>query len=183
MGRFLNFVLFQAGWFAGVYLAGDGRPWIAALTLLAFAVAHVAMSRRRALELAVLLPCLPLGFLVDGLIASSGALEYRGAYRIAAGFVLPPLWILGMWLVFACTFRHSFRWIAGRPFLAAILGAVGGPLSYAAAARFSAVDVREPFARSILVVAASWAVALPLASWLAAAAIRRERVSIAVPAP
>ncbi len=50
----------------------------------------------------------------------------------------------------------------GRPVLAAIFGAIGGPLSYMAGERLGAIALGDPRWRSLLVLSISWAVAMPL---------------------
>jgi hypothetical protein len=72
-----------------------------------------------------------------------------------------PLWILAMWVLFATALRSSLRWLQGRPALAALFGAVGGPLSYAAAARMGACRFEQPVV-SALALGVAWAVITPL---------------------
>ena len=45
-----------------------------------------------------------------------------------------PLWILCLWAAFALTLTRSLAWLMRRPWLAALLGALGAPLAYASAA-------------------------------------------------
>ncbi len=160
MRNFVNFVLFQGAWFAGVILAGNGRPWIATFTLLAVAFVHLLFVRDRRLESKVLLAAIPFGFVVDSVVASSGALAYSGQL---SPYLCPP-WIVAMWVLFAATFLHSFSWIVGRVALAAVLGAVAAPLSYLAGQRLGAVKFGEPLERSIPIIASVWSLSLCAAS-------------------
>ena len=55
-----------------------------------------------------------------------------------------------------------------RPWLAALFGAIGGPLAYLGAARgWDVVQFAQPQWHSLLALAAGWAVAMPLLAWLA----------------
>jgi hypothetical protein len=75
-----------------------------------------------------------------------------------------------LWAWLRCFQRSSdssARWLAGRPALAALLGAVGGPLSFAAGARMGAVGVGPTPALTWGVLALEYALATPLLLLLA----------------
>ncbi len=152
----VNFVLFQVGWFAAILLAASGRPSLAALSVVAVLAVHLLVIENRALEMKFLLPAIPFGFGFDSLFAATGALEFVGQ---PGPYVCPP-WTVSLWVLFAATFRHSSRWIAGRPYVSALLGATVAPMSYAAGRRFGAIEFGEPFTRSVAIVGACWAVAM-----------------------
>jgi hypothetical protein len=164
--RAANFLLFQGAWFLCVASAGRDSQWpalAAAVGLLAVNAAWCAEDARR--EAWTILVVAPLGFALDTLFARSGVLAYRG---IAPFPGAAPLWILVLWAWFAATFHGSLGWLKGRPLLAAVLGLVGAPLSYAGGARLGAVSFGEPAWRSALVVGSAWALATPAFLWLAA---------------
>jgi hypothetical protein len=153
----------QGAWFAAAL--GASTPWHlvgAGANALVFGV-HVGTSgavRRELLRGAL---ALWLGLAVE-LVH-----QHLGHVRVEqAGEWLPPLWLLSLWPVFASAFMtgHSLAWLRGRPALAALLGAVVGPLSYAGGARLGALSLESP--RSALVVSACWAVSMPALGWLAA---------------
>lgn len=158
MRTVLNFLLFQAGWFAAILLAARDQPLAAAGSVVALVVLHLLFVDDLKLELGMILPAIPMGFAVDAILATSGALTYRGQFDPH----LPPWWIVSLWLLFAATFRHSSRWMLGRPKLSALLGVVGAPLSYAAAERLGAVALGEPLERSIATISVLWGIALAL---------------------
>jgi hypothetical protein len=70
--------------------------------------------------------------------------------------------------------REPMRWMHGRPVLAALLGGVGGVLSYAAAQRLGACAFPDT-ALAVLVLGAGWALIVPL---LLAAAQRLDRAAV-----
>jgi hypothetical protein len=159
MNVVLNFVLFQVGWFAVILLAARGDGDLALAAGLGFTILHLMLVSQRRLELKLLLPALPFGFVVDSALAATGAVEYADAF--GDGLCAP--WILTLWLLFAATFRHSFRWILGKRLVPMLLGAIVAPISYAGGARLGAVTIGDPFERSVVVIAIVWAVALLLA--------------------
>jgi hypothetical protein len=158
-GTVLNFLLYQAGWFAAVLGAAHGHPWGGTAVALALVATHVALTRRRGDEAALVMAAGAVGVVVDTLHAGAGIVDYEsGAYP----WWLCPPWILALWLQLATTLRFCLRWLRGRYALAALLGAAGGPLAFRAGEALGAARIGEPRVRSFLVLALSWAVAMPL---------------------
>ncbi len=166
MKKLVNFVLFQAGWFALVLSAEHSLAWLAFAFVLCSLVVHLVWisdnPRRDALLLASVPP---LGLLLDTALAQGDVLYYRGAPLLG---VFAPGWIFAMWAIFAMTFHSSMSWMQARYGIAALFGAIGAPLSYAGAARVSAVGYFDPTWRSVLLVALAWGLAMPLFLWISA---------------
>ncbi len=55
-----------------------------------------------------------------------------------------PLWVLALWVLLGTTLDVSLRWLRGRWWLAALLGAVTGPLAYLGGARLGALQLLRP---------------------------------------
>lgn len=158
-----NIVLFQIGWFACVLGAAHGLAWLGSLTALVIAGLHLAAARRPACELRLLLIVAALGFAWDSATAAGGLVTY------GAGSLLPamaPHWMVALWLVFATTLNVSLRWLRGRAGLAALLGAVGGPLAYYGGARLGALSLPDPLT-GLAVQALAWGLLMPLVMHLA----------------
>lgn len=160
-GKVVNFLAFQANWFACVLGAAQGLPWLGPLTtvLLAAHYVHAAARRRRALALLGLV--LLLGLFVD----SSLVLGERLVFSEVTEGPWPPLappWILALWVALATTIDSSMSWIQGRLGLAILLGALSGPLAYLAGERLGAVELGRPLWLTLLVLALTWAAALPV---------------------
>lgn len=156
-------VLFQLVWFAAVAGAGAGRVWIGPLAvaaLLVFAAARLPVERRaRVAGAAAALAA--IGFVVDSAVQGAGLLRFAGA---ADGPWAPP-WIVAMWAQLAVALP-ALAPLARRVWLAAPLGAVGGPLAYAAGVDLGAAEVTASPAATYLALAAVWALAVPLlARW------------------
>lgn len=158
--RIANFVLFQAGWFVCVWAGARGLDAVAlaavaavgGLTLWRFS----ANPRSDALLVAVVAV---IGWCVDSAHLALGSFSLREAGRIA--WLCPP-WLVALWALFATTLRCSLGWLAGRYALAALLGAVAGPLSYMAGARMGAVDLNPNRLFSLAALAVGWAAVMPL---------------------
>jgi hypothetical protein len=103
---------------------------------------------------------------LDGTLRAFAVVHYAAASpALPAGGA--PLWILALWVAFALTFNHSLQWLAGRRLLCAALGAAGGPLAYAAAARLGAVTLMTPTWHAVAWLAAGWGIVCVLLGSLA----------------
>ena len=170
-----NVVGYQAVWFACVAGAGRGQPWMGPVAAMAFAALTLAFGGKRDADLRTLLLVLPIGFALDSAFAASGWMHYAQPWpwQHAA-----PLWIWALWFGFAMTLNHSLAFLGGRPWLAALLGLLGGPLAYwAASSAFGAVRFGVPIASVMVALALAWAVTLPLLMTL------NRRWASAEPAP
>ncbi len=166
MNGVINFVAYQAVWFAVVASAGHGRAALGMAAAALFAAAQLALSHRRSSDLRLMAAAVSLGLLIDGTLTFFGWLRYASPAP-----ALPPhgapLWILCLWAAFALTLTRSLAWLMRRPWLAAALGALGGPLAYVSAARgFAAVEFAPPLARALAGLAVGWGGALVLLALL-----------------
>ncbi|MGK2926041.1 MAG: DUF2878 domain-containing protein, partial [Lysobacterales bacterium] len=169
MNLAVNFVAFQLGWFACVLGAANGLPWAGPLVVLAVVTLHLARARRPLPELRLIGLAMALGLLVDSLLLATGWLSYPSGLWLPGPWQsnLAPYWIVAMWALFATTLNLSMGWLRGRPLLAALMGAVGGPLSYLAGEKLGGIELTAPVA-ALSALAFAWAVAMPLLMWAAA---------------
>lgn len=159
-----NLIGYQLVWFAAVIGAGRGSPWWGVAAALVFAVAQWLDSNQRSSDARLVACALVLGIGLDGALAATGVLDYAAA----TPGLFAPLWILAMWVAFAMTLNHSLALLRGHVSWAIVLGAVGGPLAYIAAARgFAAVEFIAPRWQALGLLAAGWGLAMGLLAWLA----------------
>ena len=153
----LNFVTFQAGWFACVLGAAHGRPELGVVAVALIAAGWlVAAPRPRALAMLLLITGV-VGLCWDSWLTVFGLVAYR------PGPLTPPLapwWILALWVLLATTLHRSMRWLQSGLLLPAVLGAIAAPLSYLAGARLGALTLVQ-LRPALLAQAAGWAVLLP----------------------
>ena len=102
-----------------------------------------------------------LGTVLDSALLAAGATRYPGTDAAWPEALVPP-WITALWVAFALLPRVSLRWLAGRTTLAALLGAVGGPLSYLAGERMGAVALADAPAFTVVALAVEYALLTPL---------------------
>lgn len=161
MANLLNLLGYQATWFALILSVQHGHPGLGTSVAVLFILATIASSRWRRTDLRLLLVALACGAVLDGLLVHTGLLHYD-----AATPSLPvsgaPAWILLLWAAFSTTLTRSLGSVRGRPWLAAVLGAVFGPLAYWSAAQGFAVVgwVPDHVALTTLVLSSGWMIAL-----------------------
>ena len=161
----VNFVAFQLGWFACVL--GAASDWVAAGTAAALLIVglHVALAARPTGELALVLVVSLIGGAWDSLLA-----WLRPAFTTRSGLVAPglaPYWLVAMWALFATALNISLRWLRGRFVLAAVLGAIGGPVAYLSGQRLGALAFPD-LRLGLLAEGIGWAALMPLLLILAA---------------
>lgn len=152
----LNAALLQLGWFAAVWGAAHGASWWGPAFCGVVTVGYILRAARPGSLALLVLGVSLLGLASDALLMHLGLLSFPG-WELR----LPEPWIVSLWPLFATTYDRSFRWLRGRPGLACLLGAVGGPMGYVAADRMGALQLAPELISSVLALAVAWAVLLP----------------------
>ncbi len=160
MSRFINYAGFQLGWFACVGGAARGLPWLGPAVAAALVALHVASVPDRARELRRLAAVGAFGAVVETAAVALGLYGYAGGWGV---WWLVPAWIVALWVLLGATFESSLAWLSGRPWLAALFGAVGSPLSFSAGVRMGAAAFVAPPRVALAALAVLWAFAFPLA--------------------
>ncbi len=153
-----NIALFQLGWFACVLGAAHGLPWAGALIAMLIVAWHVARASTPQRELALVAGAALLGAVFESALVQTDLVRYSAGVLIEGG---APYWMIALWALFATTLNVSLRGLRGQPWLAAVLGAVGGPLAYFAGARLGALEFAAAGA-ALVAIGAGWAVLTPL---------------------
>ncbi|MET3650648.1 DUF2878 domain-containing protein [Dyella japonica] len=175
MTFWINLVGYQSVWFLLVRGAAQAHLALPLLAGAVFVLGQLLTSQHPSRDARLLVAALLMGLLVDGVAASTGWLDY--ASRVPAWPPQgAPVWILMLWACFATTIPRSLSVLRSRPWLAALAGGLGAPMSYLAAARgWGAVQVSSwpglPW------IAACWALALPLLGALSQYDARRDESS------
>ena len=170
MALALNVVAFQIGWFACVLGGANSLPWLGTLLAAGVVVVHLARVPRPAAEAGLIGLAGVLGGAWDSLLVAIGLVSYPSGTLIAG---TAPHWMVALWLIFATTLNVSLRWLRGRGWVAAALGAIGGPLAYYAGYKLGAVSFIDTGA-AMIVLAGGWALLMPL---LVAISVRFDGVS------
>lgn len=155
----VNTLAFYVAWFACALGGANGWPWTGAAVAVGVVVVHLMLAADWRDEAKLAFASGVLGILGESALIASGAASYASPVPFAAA---PPVWLIGMWLAFATLMNVTFTWLKGRLWLAALLGALLGPLSYIGGEALGAIQIGTPYWQSISAIAGLWGLALPI---------------------
>lgn len=161
-----NVVGQQVGWFACVVGAAHGHPFLGAAVALIIVGLHLRAVPDSRQELRLLALAAVLGLTIESGLQGFGILTYASPWR-AVPWLCPP-WIAALWIQFGTTLRFGFRWLRGRPALAALVGTIGGPLAFRAGEALGAVWFAPDRRLSYLALAVVWGASIPILTVAAA---------------
>jgi hypothetical protein len=154
----INALVFQVGWLCCVLAGANHFPWLGTLAALLIVGRHIATASTPQVELLLILTAGVIGAVWDSLLVYAGWLTYPSGILIDG---TAPHWIVAMWLLFATTLNVSLRFLKQRLLLAAVLGAIGGPLAYFAGYKLGGVQIPD-FPVAMTALAVGWCVFMPL---------------------
>jgi hypothetical protein len=148
----INLALFQMGWLVCVL---GGSFYAVAFTLLTLLLHRwLVLDNPREWKL--------IAVIALGGCLWDAAMTHSGVIRYADGFIFGiPLWLVCLWLLFATTFMHSLLWLRRYLWLAALLAAVLGPVSYWLGSNLTEAELRAPLPASLAIMAVGWALLFP----------------------
>ena len=162
MWLLFNLVIFDVAWFSSVVGGAREMPWLGPLAVLVALMIHCRAARNMTEEVLLILSCAIIGAVFDSFLVASGWVTYKvGLFSDH----LAPYWIITMWMLFATTLNVSMRWLRGKPWLAALFGAVGGPISYLTGEELGGIVLINQSA-ALLALAIGWAIMMPMLMWL-----------------
>lgn len=157
-----NFVVFQFAWLAAVLCAAHGKPLWGTFCVLAAIAWHLGVAKDPAKEaLLVVIVCV-LGFGIESLHVMRALVHYPSGQPSPH---LAPYWIVALWGLLAIALNVTLRWLRGRWWLAAALGAAAGPASFASGVALGGAQFADR-GPALAALAISWALALPVLVWL-----------------
>ncbi len=169
-------LLFNGVWAACVLGGASRIAWLPGAATLAFLSVHFAFVHWTPREPVRILATGVAGFAADSAFSAAGLLRFGVA---ANGPIIPPLWLLCLWLAFAASLGGYLSALRDRPALAALTGAAAGPLSYWAGSRLGVLSLGDRPVTSLTALTLFWAAFLPTALRLTQTggtpAFRKER--------
>jgi hypothetical protein len=170
--KLLNYITFQAGWFACVWGAGQGMVWLGPF-FVAIVMAFQAgiLTRMTRGQVYFILLGVSIGMSIDTGMILAGV---YGPVRRIMPWPLAPVWIIALWVLFTSSFSLSLQALHSRPLLTCLLGAVAAPLSYAAGGSMGAASMNPSFLKSYLVFGIVWGLTVPALFALSSALLRAE---------
>jgi hypothetical protein len=166
-----NALLFQAIWPAAVFY----ENWAFVLLCILFVGnAYWGTDNRRPSERLRAAVVFYTGTLVLA-FSVEWAKTALGIWAMAPEWPAP--WLLCIWLGLAATLAHSLSFLQSRPLIAAALGAISAPISYAAGAALNDSYTLASGAFPLVFIAIIWALLMPLLLAWAAYCANVGRVS------
>lgn len=176
MTFWITLAAYELAWLVAVDGAGRGYGWPGVLAVAAFAAWRLAVSHSRMVDARLAMVALALGFVLEAVWTRAGLLHYAAPWP----HTVAPAWLLALWVAFALTIVPLLGYLHARPWLAAMLGALGGPLAYLGAARgWHALTIAAPTWHALVALAAGWAVATPVLTSLARHWLHRSSAPVA----
>lgn len=158
----INLVIFDVAWFSSVVGGAREMPWLGPLAVLVALIFHLRAARNPTEEVLLILSCAIIGASFDSFLVASGWVTYK--VGLFSNY-LAPYWIITMWMLFATTLNVSMRWLRGKPWLAALFGLVGGPITYLTGEKLGGIVLgNQPAA--LVALAIGWAIMMPVLMWL-----------------
>jgi len=158
----INLFAYDICWTLTMFGAGRSWWWVAIVVTGLSVAGQLAISPVWRREAAVVL----LGALVGVVTDAIGVRLGMFSYRAGAGV---QFWIVffALWANFGTVLRPSLSWMWNKPFLAALLGATGGPLAYWIGAKIGAIDLGTSVPTSLTWFSVQYAILTP--AWMLAA--------------
>lgn len=104
-----------------------------------------------------------VGLGMDTALAYAGLMSF---YPTTLDQIYPPLWLVLLWISFACTLRHSLGWIFDRWYVAIGLGSVGGALTYLGADKLGAIEILMPSTQATAYFLVLWGLLFTFYWWV-----------------
>ncbi|PXF64088.1 DUF2878 domain-containing protein [Kangiella spongicola] len=150
--KIINFILLQLVWAAFILGVTYGYVWVGLLVFLLMMGWQLRSNVRKDSDLVVIVASIVAGFVLASIWSSSDLILYKNHWPSAG---IAPWWILALWVALGASFNHSLEWVQSSPYLAGLLFAIGGPLSYLGAERIGAVEINTPIL-TLSLMAVGW---------------------------
>ena len=159
----MNFIFFQACWFACVIGAAKNLGWLGPILVFITVPLQIhLLTENHKTEILFTIICGISGSLLETLMIVANVYT---TVDLGFGQVCPP-WMAALWFNFALLVSISLNWLKGKYTAAAILGGLAGPVAYWGGEKLGALSVTSPFSSGYLILAVMWAFALPLLVYL-----------------
>ncbi len=161
----VNYILFQAGWFACV-LGGNTMAIYSTMVILTVHLIWIGNWKK---EKEILAVTLLLGSTIDSFLGNLQILQFSEDSRLL------PAWMACLWCLFGTTLRHSFLWAINNKRSGALIGMLFGPLSYLAASKLTDISLAHPLWQSVAILSILWALIIPVLQAFSGAWIERTK--------
>lgn len=149
-------IAFQVGWFVCVTTS----PALSFIYTIVFASIYIGLTKRHQAslqeEILWIAVVLSLGFVLEAISFSIGFLVSSNPIKFGV-IVLPPFWLLNLWILFAVALRTCLFFVFEKPVLTYLISSVAIPINYYAGAALNEdVAVNDPYLISLGLISVLW---------------------------
>ena len=146
----INCLLMNLNWylFLALPVHWQSIAWVGLATLVFLNLRWIKSQQK---EFLFIVLATLWGLVMELIFIHSSSIHYPQTSNI-----VPPLFMIGLWINFACAFSFCLKWLLEKPMLAIIFGSIMGPFAYWAGARISVEITPINSFQSILVIAIAY---------------------------
>ena len=159
LNKIINAVFFYLIWWGCILGIRLDLYYLGPILFVVFIMVHLTIISNVKKEVKLILRCGVLALIVESLHRYSELLSYEG--YLLSGSLLPPLWIICIWMTLAATLNHSMFFLKDRWLLMVLCGGIFGPVCYYGAMKLEIIYFYFSIEKSIFILSAVWATCLP----------------------
>ncbi len=123
----INVIGFYVCWWITIYGAVSKLYYIGPVATFIFIIIHLVKLTNHKKEDVFLLISFFLGLFIETLLLNLDIIIHKG---ILVQYNIAPFWSVSLWLCFATTLLHSFKWLSKKYLTSSVLGILSAPLIY-----------------------------------------------------
>jgi len=155
----VNVIGFYICWWLTIYGAISQLYFIGPLATFIFIIVHLNKVTNHKKEDIFLLISFFLGVFIESLLLNLNIIIHKGIF---VKYNLAPLWAVSLWLCFATTLLHSFKWLSKRYIISSLLGLFSAPMIYFSMYSLGVIEFGVSKIFVILFTSILWALFIPL---------------------
>jgi hypothetical protein len=159
ISKLIYALAFQAGWFVCI-MAGN---FASAIYTALFVIGHFWYLARKKPQLFLpkeilwVIIVFSLGLAVETIYFSAGFLYTDTPKTLFDELLLPPIWLLCIWIIFSLALRTCLSFLFYKPALSYLTCILFVPVNYYAGAKLNnEVDINEPYFLSLALMTLIW---------------------------
>ena len=134
----INFLIFQTAWLVAILASAHGWTLVSILTISIATFLNLRLLGNYAVNVRLVLLAIILGIVVD----SAAIYLHVMSFPLNDWWpsLLAPIWMTGLWALFASTLNGYLKWMLSYPSWASLSAAILGPLAYIAGEKLGALE-------------------------------------------
>jgi len=155
----INVIGFYICWWLTIYGAVSQFYYIGPLATIIFIIIHLKKVTNHMKEDIFLFISFFLGLFIESLLLNLDIIIHKG---LLVQYNIAPLWAVSLWLCFATTLLHSFKWLSKRYIVSSFLGLLSAPMIYFSMFSLDVIEFGVSKIFVILITSVLWALFVPL---------------------